>query len=135
MESHLEARLWNDVFVYAQDVVGVPHGSVRATVLIETILAAFEMDEILYELREHAAGLNAGRWDYIFTLIKRFRDDPAMVLPGSRPGDDGRAVHARLHAAARRDLPPARRARHRRHVRVHPEPARAGGHGQCAGEG
>jgi malate synthase len=81
LESHLEARLWNDVFVHAQAAVGVPRGSVRATVLIETILAAFEMDEILYELREHAAGLNAGRWDYIFTLIKRFRDDPAMVLP------------------------------------------------------
>ena len=79
--------------------VGVPRGSVRATVLIETILAAFEMDEILYELREHAAGLNAGRWDYIFTLIKRFRDDPALVLPGPRAGDDGRAVHARLHAS------------------------------------
>ncbi|HEY4190766.1 MAG TPA: malate synthase A [Candidatus Limnocylindrales bacterium] len=81
LESHLEARLWNDVFVHAQAAIGIPHGSVRATVLIETILAAFEMDEILYELREHAAGLNAGRWDYIFTLIKRFRDDPAMVLP------------------------------------------------------
>ena len=81
LESHLEARLWNDVFVHAQAAVGVPRGSIRATVLIETILAAFEMDEILYELREHAAGLNAGRWDYIFTLIKRFRDDPAMVLP------------------------------------------------------
>ncbi len=81
LESHLEARLWNEVFVHAQRAVGVPHGSVRATVLIETILAAFEMDEILYELRDHAAGLNAGRWDYIFTLIKRFRDDPAMVLP------------------------------------------------------
>ena len=81
LESHLEARLWNEVFVHAQGAVGVPQGSVRATVLIETILAAFEMDEILYELRDHAAGLNAGRWDYIFTLIKRFRDDPAMVLP------------------------------------------------------
>ena len=81
LESHLEARLWNDVFVHAQGTLGIPSGSVRATVLIETILAAFEMDEILYELREHAAGLNAGRWDYIFTLIKRFRDDPAMVLP------------------------------------------------------
>ncbi len=81
LEGHLEARLWNDVFVHSQESLGVPRGSVRATVLIETILAAFEMDEILYELREHAAGLNAGRWDYIFTLIKRFRDDPAMVLP------------------------------------------------------
>ena len=74
MESHLEARLWNDVFVFAQDYLGVPQGSVRATVLIETIPAAFEMDEILYELRDHAAGLNAGRWDYLFSMIKVFRD-------------------------------------------------------------
>jgi len=81
MESHLEARLWNDVFVFAQEQLGVPRGSIRATVLIETILAAFEMDEILYELREHAAGLNAGRWDYIFSMIKKFRTDPNMVLP------------------------------------------------------
>ena len=81
LESHLEARLWNDVFVHAQAAAGVPLGSVRATVLIETILAAFEMDEILYELRDHAAGLNAGRWDYIFSVIKRFRGDPAFVLP------------------------------------------------------
>jgi len=81
LESHLEARLWNDVFVHAQAAAGVPRGSVRATVLIETILAAFEMDEILFELREHAAGLNAGRWDYIFSLIKRFREQPGFVLP------------------------------------------------------
>jgi malate synthase len=81
LESHLEARLWNDVFVFAQDRVGVPQGSVRATVLIETILAAFEMDEILWELREHAAGLNAGRWDYIFSLIKKFHARPEMLLP------------------------------------------------------
>ena len=81
MESHLEARLWNDVFVYAQDKLGIPQGSVRATVLIETFPAAFEMEEILYELREHAAGLNAGRWDYIFSAIKTYRNDPAKVLP------------------------------------------------------
>ena len=81
LESHLEARLWNDVLVHAQAAAGVPRGSVRATVLVETILAAFEMDEILFELREHAAGLNAGRWDYIFSLIKRFREQPAFVLP------------------------------------------------------
>jgi malate synthase len=73
LESHLEARLWNDVFVLAQNELGVPQGSVRATVLIETILAAFEMDEILYELRDHSAGLNCGRWDYIFSCIKKFR--------------------------------------------------------------
>jgi malate synthase len=82
MESHLEARLWNDVFVYAQDALGVPQGSVRATVLIETITAAYEMDEILYELRDHASGLNAGRWDYLFSIVKNFRDcGPKFVLP------------------------------------------------------
>ncbi|MFB8168578.1 malate synthase A [Kitasatospora purpeofusca] len=73
-ESHLEARLWNDVFTHAQAELGIPHGTVRATVLIETITAAFEMDEILHELREHAAGLNAGRWDYLFSIVKNFRD-------------------------------------------------------------
>jgi malate synthase len=80
MQSHLEARLWNDIFVWAQDVVGVPRGSIRATVLIETIWAAFEMEEILYELREHAAGLNAGRWDYIFSIIKAYSFDPSRSL-------------------------------------------------------
>ncbi len=81
LESHLEARLWNDVFVAAQEALGVPRGSIKATVLIETILAAFEMDEILHELRQHSAGLNCGRWDYIFSFIKKFRHDPACVLP------------------------------------------------------
>jgi malate synthase len=81
LESHLEAELWNDVFVAAQEALDVPQGSVRATVLIETILAAFEMEEILYELRHHAAGLNAGRWDYIFSLIKKLRSRPDRVLP------------------------------------------------------
>ena len=81
IESHLEARLWNEVFVHAQDALGIPAGTIKATVLIETILAAFEMDEILYELREHSAGLNAGRWDYIFSTIKKFRDRPDFVTP------------------------------------------------------
>jgi malate synthase len=81
MESHLEARLWNDVFTFAEEQVGIPHGTIKATVLIETIPAAFEMDEILYELRDHSAGLNAGRWDYIFSMIKCFRERPDMVLP------------------------------------------------------
>ncbi len=81
LESHLEARLWNDVFLFGQQEVGVPRGSIRGTVLIETILAAFEMDEILYELREHSSGLNCGRWDYIFSFIKKFRNHPAFVLP------------------------------------------------------
>ncbi len=80
-KSHLEARLWNDVFVAAQEALGIADGTIRATVLIETILAAFEMDEILYELRDHSAGLNAGRWDYIFSVIKKFRNDPTRVLP------------------------------------------------------
>ena len=80
MESHLEARLWNDAFVLAQNEVGVPQGTVKATVLIETILASFEMDEILYELREHSAGLNCGRWDYIFSCIKKFRARPGFIL-------------------------------------------------------
>ncbi|MFQ5659871.1 MAG: malate synthase A [Gammaproteobacteria bacterium] len=81
LQSHLEARLWNDVFVFAQDALDIPHGTIKATVLIETILAAFEMDEILYELREHSAGLNCGRWDYIFSFIKCFRKHPEFVLP------------------------------------------------------
>ncbi|WP_406074648.1 malate synthase A [Micromonospora sp. NBC_01638] len=82
LESHREARLWNDVFRYAQQALGIPNGTIRATVLIETITAAFEMDEILYELREHASGLNAGRWDYLFSIIKTFRDAGSrFVLP------------------------------------------------------
>jgi malate synthase len=81
LESRLEARLWNDVFIAAQDQLAIPRGSVRATVLVETIPAAFEMDEILYELRDHSAGLNCGRWDYIFSIIKRFRSHPDFVMP------------------------------------------------------
>ena len=81
IQSHLEARLWNDVFVYAQESLGVPNGTIRATVLIETILAAFEMDEILWELRDHSAGLNCGRWDYIFSFIKTFKNHPQYMMP------------------------------------------------------
>ncbi|QCO96932.1 malate synthase A [Arthrobacter sp. 24S4-2] len=82
IENHLEARLWNDIFILAQDLMGIPQGTIRATVLIETITASFEMEEILYELRDHAAGLNAGRWDYIFSMIKNFRTrGPRFVLP------------------------------------------------------
>ena len=84
LESHLEARLWNDVFEFAQDRLDIPRGSIRATVLIETILAAFEMEEILYELRHHSSGLNAGRWDYLFSIIKKFRAD--RVVRASRTG-------------------------------------------------
>lgn len=81
MESHLEAKLWNDVFIFAQETLGIPRGTIRATVLIENILAAFEMEEILYELREHSAGLNAGRWDYIFSIIKKFHSRPNLLFP------------------------------------------------------
>ena len=81
LESHLEARLWNDVFVEAQDFLKIEQGTIKATVLIETILAAFEMNEILYELKDHSSGLNCGRWDYIFSFIKRFRNDPSCILP------------------------------------------------------
>lgn len=81
LESHLEARLWNDIFNLAQDEVGLPRGTIKATVLIETILASFELDEILYELKDHCVGLNCGRWDYIFSFIKKFRNRPDHVLP------------------------------------------------------
>ena len=81
LESHLEARLWNDIFLHAQETLGIPRGTIKATVLIETLPAAFEMDEILFELREHSAGLNCGRWDYIFSFIKTFRAHPDSVLP------------------------------------------------------
>src|SRR5919107_1848012 len=80
LEASEEARLWNDVFTAAQEALGIPHGSIRATVLIETILAAFEMDEILYELRDHVVGLNCGRWDYIFSFIKCFHKHPQFIL-------------------------------------------------------
>ena len=81
MESHLEARLWNEVFTFAQAELGIPHGTIRATCLIETILAAYEMEEILYELKDHASGLNAGRWDYIFGVIKKFKAHNNSILP------------------------------------------------------
>lgn len=81
LESHLEARLWNDVFILAQQLLGVPRGTIKATVLIETILATFEMDEILYELREHSSCLNCGHWDYIFSAIKKFRNHPEFIYP------------------------------------------------------
>ena len=127
-ESHLEARLWNDVFVFAQDYVGIPQGTVRATVLIETITAAYEMEEILYELRDHASGLNAGRWDYLFSIVKNFRDGGAEVRPaGPQRGDDDRPVHACVHRTPRPHLPQARRARHRRHGGLHPVPPRRRG--------
>ncbi|XP_004343865.1 malate synthase [Capsaspora owczarzaki ATCC 30864] len=99
LESHLEARWWNDVFNFAQDYVRVPRGTIRATVLIETILAAFEMEEILYELREHSSGLNCGRWDYIFSTIKRLRNHPQFVMPERKDVTMATTCHKRgVHA-------------------------------------
>ena len=114
---------------------GSPHGTIRATVLIETIPAAFEMDEFLYELRDHAAGLNAGRWDYLFSMIKTFRDAGRRTCCPTGRSHDDRAVHARLHRPAGDDLPPPRRARDRRHGGVHPQPPRPGGQRGGAGQG
>ena len=116
LESHLEARLWAQAFAIAEEQLGLPPGSIRCTVLIETILAAFEMEEILYELREHGCALNAGRWDYIFSAIKKLD----ALLPDRVGGDDDGAVHARLQRAARSLVSPSRRACDRRHGRVHP---------------
>ena len=118
MESHREARLWNEVFQMAQDELGIPRGSIRATVLIETIPAAFEMDEILYELREHSAGLNCGRWDYIFSIIKKFRKHPRVHHARPGAGDDDHALHAFLLAAGDQDLPSPGHPRHRRNGRT-----------------
>ena len=137
MESHLEARLWNDVFDFSERGLGLDPGTIRATVLIETLPAAFEMDEILYELRDHSAGLNAGRWDYIFSAIKCFRDAAGVRAPGPQQRDDDGAVHARLHRAAGEDVPPPRRARDGRHGGVHPLAQgpggeRGGGREACA---
>jgi malate synthase len=95
LENHLEARLWNDIFVFSQEACEIPRGTIKATVLIETILAAFEMDEILWELRDHSAGLNCGRWDYIFSFIKKFRAHPKFVMPDrASVGMDRRFLHS-----------------------------------------
>ena len=134
LESHLEARLWNDIFLVIQEEIGIPCGSIRATVLIETILAAFEMDEILYELREHSAGLNCGRWDYIFSVIKK--PHPAGLRPGRpRPRHHDDPLHALLLAARDQDLPRARCARDRGHGRPDPDQERPRGQRGGAREG
>ena len=135
MESHLEARLWNDIFVMAQDELGVPRGSIKATVLIETILAAFEMDEILYELREHSAGLNCGRWDYIFSCIKKFRNNRDFCLA------DRALVTMTTHfmksyaELLREDLPPPQHPRDGRHGGADPGEERRGGQRRGVREG
>ena len=133
MESHLEARLWNDVFGFAEERLGIDHGTVRATVLIETIPAAFEMDEILYELRDYASGLNAGRWDYLFSVIKYFRDaGPGFVLP-DRAAVTMTAPMMRAYTELLVvHLSPPRRLRDGRDGRLHPQPPRPGG--QPAGD-
>ena len=109
-----------------RSALGIPRGTIKATVLIETLPAAFEMDEILYELREHSAGLNCGRWDYIFSFIKKLRADPACVLPDRAQVTMTAALHARLRAAAHQDLPPPRRARDGRHGGADPDQGRPG---------
>ena len=136
LESHLEARLWNDVFIQAQALLGIPQGTIRATVLIETLPAAFEMEEILYELRDHSSGLNAGRWDYIFSYIKTFahRGDE-YVLPDRSQITMTTPFMRVLHRAAGVHLPPPRRARHRRDGRVRAEQGRPEGHRAGPGEG
>jgi hypothetical protein len=115
MESHLEARLWNEIFVAAQDELGVPRGTIRATVLIETILAAFEMDEILYELREHSVGPERRPLGLHLFRDQEVQERRRFLPRRSREDHDDRAVHARLCAAIVEDLPPAQCARHRRH--------------------
>jgi malate synthase len=133
LESHLEARLWNDVFAHTEDALELPRGTIRATVLIETVLAAFEMDEILWELREHAAGLNAGRWDYMFSVIKKFRDRPEFVLPDrnsvSMTAPFMRAYTELLVKTCHR------RGRNGADGRVHPEPEGRRAERASAGQG
>ena len=108
LENHLEARLWNDVFSHAERELGIAHGAFKATVLIETLPAAFEMDEILYELRDHIVGLNCGRWDYIFSFIKRLGKNAAFLTPDRSAMTMG-SVPQRVFALADQDLPPPRR--------------------------
>jgi malate synthase len=125
MESHLEARLWNDIFCMAQDHIGMPRGTIKATVLVETILATFEMEEILYELREHSAGLNAGRWDYIFSCIKKFKKNKDFCL-AQRGAITMEVPFMRSYALALvQGLPQARRAGHGRHERADPDQGRS----------
>ena len=131
MESRHEARLWNDVFIKAQEELGLARGSIRATVLIETILASFEMEEILWELREHSAGLNCGRWDYIFSFIKKFRNRAGWGAAGPGAGDHAEPLPGVLRGPADRGMPPPRGARHGRHGGADPHQERSGG--QCGG--
>lgn len=104
LENAKEARLWNDVFVFAQEELGIPQGTIKATVLIETITAAFEADEILYELKEHSAGLNCGRWDYILVRSK-VQETPGFYITGPFPSDNGSTVYACLYTLCGKNLP------------------------------
>ena len=122
MESHLEARLWNEVFVFAQEALKIPRGSIRATMLIETLPAAFEMEEFLYELREHASGLNAGRWDYMFSFIKKFRNRKDKVLPDRAQVTMTVPFMRAYTELLVKSLPHPRRARDGRHGALHPQP-------------
>ena len=115
MESHLEARLWDNVFDFAETELNVPKGTIRATVLIETLPAAFEMDEILHELRNHSAGLNCGRWDYIFSFIKKVQSPCRLSVARPFPGHHGQALPEVLRGTAHLHLPPPRYSRHGRH--------------------
>ena len=127
MESHLEARLWNAVFDYSESQLGVPHGSIKCTVLIEHILAAFEIEEILYELRDHITGLNLGRWDYIFSVIKVFNQRPDFVFPDRAQVTMGTHFLRSAAEAHGAGVPQAWRARFGRHVRFHPQEGRSRG--------
>ena len=123
LESHLEARLWNDIFNFAQDFVGIPRGTIRATVLIETIVASFEMDEILYELRDHSAGLNCGRWDYI-QLHKEVPPRPRLRASQPRRSHHGAALPEVVRGPADQDLPPPGHSCHGRHGGADPHQVR-----------
>ncbi len=127
LEGRHEARLWHEVFAWAEDALGLEQGTVRATVLIETILAAFEMEEILFELGEHATGLNAGRWDYIFSMIKKFRDLPGFVLPDRAQVTMAVPFMRAYTELLARELPPPGRTCDRRDGGVHPQPQRCRG--------
>ena len=127
MESHLEARIWNDAFKLAQDELGIPQGTIRATVLIETIPAAFEMDEILYELRDHSAGLNCGRWDYIFSCIKKIPEQTRFPARRSRADHDDDALHAFVFAPLHPDMSSAKDVRDGRNGGADSGEERSGG--------
>ena len=135
MESHLEARLWNDVFVSRRMTLGIAARHDPATVLIETILAAFEMDEILYELRDHSAGLNCGRWDYIFSFIKKFRNDSGFLSAGSRAGHDDRPFLQSYALLLIKTCHRRKRSRDGRHGGADSDQERSGGERRGAGEG